>query len=71
MLTLTNHFGTASSILEEARRIADLTDHSVEFVFNGVKVNVGVNYMGRPDPHTDVSRILDAVRNQQTDTLYL
>lgn len=71
MLTLTNHFGTASSILEEARRIVELTDHSVEFIFNGVKVNVGVWYMGRPNHSTDVSRILEAVKSQQTDTLYL
>ena len=71
MLTLSKQFGDVGSILDEARRIAKLTEHDVEFTFNGITINVGVCYMGLPDRTTDIARILDAVKFQQKNTLYL
>ncbi len=71
MLTLSKQFGDVGSILDEARRIAQLTEHDVEFTFNGVLCNVGTCYMGTPNKVTDIQRILEAVKLQQTDTLYL
>ncbi len=71
MLTLSKQFGSVGEILSEARRIARLTEHDVEFEFNGVWCNVGTCYMGTPNQRTDIQRILHAVQIQQTDILYL
>jgi hypothetical protein len=71
MLTLSKQFGSVSDILSEARRIAHLTGHDVDFEFNGVWCNVGGCYMGTPDERTDIRRIIEAVKMQQKDKLYL
>lgn len=71
MLTLHVGSGHVSSILSEARSIAAVTKHSVEFKFNGVVVNVASTYFGEPNPLEDISKILEAVKFEQKDTLYL
>jgi hypothetical protein len=71
MLTLSKQFGSVDEILSEARRIAQVTEHDVEFEFNGVWCNVSTCYMGTPNQRIDIQRIIHAVKIQQTDILYL
>ena len=71
MLTLHVYSGHVSSILSEARSIAAVTNHSVEFKFNGVLVIVAAKYFGEPNPSEDIRKILEAVSLQQKYTLYL
>lgn len=65
MLTLSKQFGTIFDILKEAKSIAKLTQHSVEFEFNGVIVNVAANYLSEASPSAEASKIMHAVRTSQ------
>jgi hypothetical protein len=65
MLTMSKTFGHIFHILKEAKTIASLTNHVVEFEFNGVLVRVESHCISEESLSEECSRISAAVRNRQ------